>query len=391
MLICILGRQPGLGLAELEATLGSDSVQPVGGNYALVNCEPKDVPLQELGGTIKIAQIVSTIPSSNWGKVFRASLEQIPSYMMETSGETDHKLELGISTYGLYSSPKQISSLSFAIKKGLVAKGRSVHVVVGEEKALNSASIIHNDLTGKFGFEFLLIANAKQAYIARTLSVQDIESYSKRDFSRPKRDTKVGMLPPKLAQIMLNLAKVAPGLTVLDPFCGTGVVLMEAALKHARLEGSDINPEMVDCTKANLEWLSKEYSIDIDLQGLSNADATTQRWQSHFDRVVSETYLGPTISQLPGGEELKDIVDECNFIVTKFLSNLRPQLNSKSRCCIAVPAWNSPQGLIRLPVVGRLGGLGYERVKFLHADFEDMIYLRPDQIVGRELLVLTVK
>jgi hypothetical protein len=36
--------------------------------------------------------------------------------------------------------------------------------------------------------------------------VQDIDAYAERDFERPMRDAFVGMLPPKLAQIMLNLA-----------------------------------------------------------------------------------------------------------------------------------------------------------------------------------------
>lgn len=70
-----------------------------------------------------------------------------------------------------------------------------------------------------------------------------------RDYGRPARDARVGMLPPKLAQIMLNLSvKDEKSGTVLDPFCGTGVLLQEAALAGFDFIGSDIEPRMVEMT-----------------------------------------------------------------------------------------------------------------------------------------------
>ncbi len=390
LLICILGRQPGLSIAELESTVGPKSIQSVGKDYAIIDCDPDELLQQELGGVIKIAEIVTTIRSLKWGRVFSTASDKITRYMIGIAEGTDNKLELGLSAYGLFVTPRQISELSFAIKKKLKATGYSVHVSLSKELVLNSASVIHNGLTGRLGAEFLLVAGQQETYIARTLSVQDIDRYSKRDFSRPKRDTVVGMLPPKLAQMMLNLAKATPGRTVLDPFCGTGVVLMEAALKRTNIEGSDIDPKMIEYTKENLEWLSKEYGIEIDMKELVCTDATTHKWH-HVDCVVSETYLGRPLSYQPKSEALEQIVDECNALVTKFLNNLRPQLGPESRCCIAVPAWNSPKGLVHLPVVGQLDSLGYRRVEFLHTNFDQLVYRRPDQIVARELLVLTPK
>jgi tRNA G10 N-methylase Trm11 len=41
--------------------------------------------------------------------------------------------------------------------------------------------------------------------VAETIWVQDIESYTERDIDRDRSMT-VGMMPPKLAQIMINLA-----------------------------------------------------------------------------------------------------------------------------------------------------------------------------------------
>jgi tRNA G10 N-methylase Trm11 len=388
MLICILGRQPSLGLAELEAMVGPESVQPFGGDYAIIKGGPEVLSQQELGGTIKIAEIVTTIPSTKRNKVSFTALNEIVRIMSENQ---NHKLTFGLSAYDLSASPKQITGLSFAIKKKLKDKGHTARAILGDgSTALNSAQVIHNGLLGKSGAEFLLVSGSQETYLAKTLSVQDIDSYSRRDYDRPKRDTQVGMLPPKLAQIMLNLAKSGPDLTVLDPFCGTGVVLMEAALKHSKLEGSDINPKMIEYTKVNLDWLSKNYNLKIDIEKLISADATIHKW-GRFDCVVTETYLGPPIAYQPESKLLKTIVSDCNALVTKFLTNLRSQLSVKSRCCIAVPAWASPNGLIRLPVIDQLDKLGYNRVKFTHASFDQLIYHRPDQFVARELLVLTTK
>ncbi len=391
MLICVLGRQPGLSIAELEAAIGPDSIKSICSDCAIVNKDPADLSQRELGGVIKIAEVVFTIPSVQWGKIFAASVTEITNYMTGIAEQTGKKVALGLSTYGQFASPKKTSTLAFTIKKRLNEKGHSVNIVLGEDTDVSSASVIHSGLLGKGGAEFILVAGEKETYMAKTISVQDIESYSKRDLKRPKRDTVVGMLPPKLAQMMLNLAKVTPGSTVLDPFCGTGVVLMEAALKHAKIVGSDIEQKMIDYTKGNLEWLSKEYGVDTRKAELIRADATTHKWKNHFDCLVSETYLGPPLAYQPKEEVLNGAVKECNLIVTKFLTNLRQQLKPEIRCCIAVPAWATPEGLMHLPVIEQLDRLGYGRVKFLHTTNDQLIYRRPDQIVARELLVLTLK
>ena len=42
-------------------------------------------------------------------------------------------------------------------------------------------------------------------YLAYTLACQDIDSYTRRDTGK-SRDMAVGMMPPKLVQMMLNIA-----------------------------------------------------------------------------------------------------------------------------------------------------------------------------------------
>lgn len=90
--------------------------------------------------------------------------------------------------------------------------------------------------------------------IAETVWIQNIESYSQRDMDRD-RSMVVGMMPPKIAQIMINLAtKGDKTLTLWDPFCGLGTTLIEAFHGgHNFLKGSDLEVTMVQMTQKNME------------------------------------------------------------------------------------------------------------------------------------------
>ena len=390
MLICVLGRQPELGIAELEAVLGPGPIVRISEECVGIREPHGEVKQETLGGTIKTAKLIAIIPSTKRNRVYAESRSIIAGCLKEAAAASEHKISFGISAYGMRMGQNQLHKLSFDVKRDLGEAGVNVRVVVGKGSELSSAQILHNGLAGG-GCEFLMVEGKTRVYLARTVSVQDIESYSKRDYGRPRRDTKTGMLPPKLAQIMLNLAGASRMRNVLDPFCGTGVVLMEAALRNCRIMGGDLRAGMVEDTKTNLRWIGKEYSIKVDASRIECADATTKRWSERFDRVVSELYLGRQFASLPERETLERAMDECNVIATRFLTNLRRQIDPRVRCCIAVPAWSSPHGFIRLPVVYRLGDLGYERVEFVHADSKSLIYHRPDQVVARDLLVLRCK
>ena len=387
MTICILGRQPALGLAELESLFGFNALHPLNNQIVLVNEPLERIKHAHLGGTIKIAKPVTILPTQQWSHILDYCLTYLPEHL---SHLPPGKLTLGLSVYGLPVSLTQLQRSSLTLKKKLKATGRPIRIVPNTERTLNSAQVLHNKLDRELGIELLCIAGKNQTYIAQTTSIQDVESYSRRDFSRPRRDAFVGMLPPKLAQIMLNLAKPLPQATILDPFCGTGVVLMEAALQGYRLEGSDIEPKMVTYTRENLQWLEETYHLTPVVKELTVADATTHQWRK-ADSVVCETYLGQPLSGIPKPEKLQTIRQNCDTIIRKFLTNLHHQLKPGARCTIAVPAWNVNNRFLHLPLLDDLKKMGYNRVSFSCTPSEELLYYRPEQIVARELLVLTRK
>jgi tRNA (guanine10-N2)-dimethyltransferase len=392
--LCILGRQPDLGLAELESLYGASAVSRIGHDAALVHAALTAESLARLGGTVKLAHVVDDLPTTQLSDLIAYLRTALPNRLnFEGSG----KLNVGLSTYGLIITPPKLLAAGLELKKALrQSTGRSVRLVSSKDELhLNSPQIIHNQLDTT-GYEILLVASDNHVLVARTFAEQDIAAYTHRDQERPKRDAKVGMLPPKLAQIIVNLAVAtmhpSADTIVLDPFCGTGVILQEASLMGFGVAGSDLEPRMVSFAKDNLAWLSSTFGTTVALQQLAQGDATSFVWTPAPQFVACETYLGRPFTARPTPEILAQTASEVNLILRKFLQNIHGQLKPGSRLCVAVPAWQTaPDTFRHLPLIDQISDLGYNRVSFEHVLDSQLLYYREDQYTARELLVLTRK
>lgn len=96
-------------------------------------------------------------------------------------------------------------------------------------------------------------------------------------------------LDTKLARAMVNLAGVRAGSTVLDPFCGTGGILIEAAHLGLKVLGSDLEWNMVEGCRQNLEHYGVRDAVvqkaDIGEAGLLVGERTV-------DAVVTDLPYG---------------------------------------------------------------------------------------------------
>jgi tRNA (guanine10-N2)-dimethyltransferase len=72
-----------------------------------------------------------------------------------------------------------------------------------------------------------------------------------------------GSMAPLDARAFVNIAGAGPGTTVLDPMCGTGGVLLEAALVGSRVVGADAQWKMVRGSRTNLDALAPEATWDV--------------------------------------------------------------------------------------------------------------------------------
>tara|TARA_Y100001933_G_C18930745_1_gene535213 strand:- start:31 stop:1062 length:1032 start_codon:yes stop_codon:yes gene_type:complete len=78
---------------------------------------------------------------------------------------------------------------------------------------------------------------------------------NKRPFFRPVS------IEPRIARAAVNIACGDKSGLVIDPMCGTGGIIIEAALSHRKALGIDFDPVMVEGTKQNLEWAGLEAEV----------------------------------------------------------------------------------------------------------------------------------
>jgi len=390
--LLILGRQPALGLAELESLYGSTKVQAAGEQAALLDMPASEIDFRRLGGSVKLCKVLTTLDGTNWGQAERYLTKAAPEHAALLP---EGKMQIGLSAYGFNESAQRVLATGLSLKKSLKKAGKSVRLTPNQEPALSSAQVAHNHLTGPTGWELILVAHGSKTILAQTTDVQNIDSYTLRDRGRPKRDARVGMLPPKLAQTIINLAvgdAASTGKTVLDPFCGTGVVLQEALLMGFSVYGTDLEPRMIDYSGENLDWLDAQFELPEADMRIEQGDATNHRWDPTPDFVACETYLGRPFTTAPLSNVLAQNITDCNLIIKKFLQNVHSQLAAGARLCVAVPAWQVHKNEFKhLPLIDQISDLGYNLVKFEHVRDDQLLYYREDQVVARELLVITRK
>lgn len=389
MIVFVLGRQPEISLAELQAVY-HQTPKLLAGHLAGLDIEQETAlaTAKDLGSIVKVAELISDS--------FTLDDDSTVRLAHRLFGQTTGKVTLGVSYYGSSDKSKLAANFSQAMRASLEQSGHSVRLVPSEQAALSTATVLHNKLAiGNPKKVELLLAPAPGSHrlvVAKTIYVQDIGAYTLRDRGRPRRDTRNGMLPTKLAQTMINLARGACQLTqptnLLDPFCGTGVILQEAGLMGLTAYGSDNNPRMIDYTQTNLDWLARRYQL-ASRPRLTIADATDFSWQQwltpdRLELIASETYLGRPYTDPPHLSELKSNLHDCNVIIGKFIANLSPQLPNGTGICLGVPAWYIRDHIHHLPCLAELPGHKLRSV----TTGANLIYHRPDQIVGRELLVL---
>ena len=381
MYCAIIGREKNLAYAELESVVGNFekiNLQSVVFDYDNI----EQININRFGTVIKLAEVVKTIPkSSDLNHEVSNTLKEI------VQSRKISNLDFGISVYGQKIPYKIYKKLLISSKKLLKRDGTKARFVESNECILNAAQIKHNKLNSS-GIEMLLLYSDDQIILATTYAVQDIDSYSKRDYGRPCRDMKVGMFPPKLAQSMINIGTIQADSIIYDPFCGSGIVLQESLLQDIEVWGSDISAKMIKCSNSNLEWLNHNYTISQRYK-VFTADATklailpTQKYH-----IVTEGFLGRPLGTIPLKDDLNREKHELSAIYLDFLKNTKNNPNQPENIVLTLPCWKQKDGLEHLNIIDQIQKLGYTIKQFQSVDYDKIIYKRPNQIVGRQILVL---
>ena len=133
-------------------------------------------------------------------------------------------------------------------------------------------------------------------------------------------------LTPLLARGLVNLAACPPGGRILDPFCGTGALLIEAGNLGYRVIAADKDSRMVKGTLTNLA----HFSLDPAALTQTDIDGLAAALEDHFpvDAIVTDPPYGRASST--HGEEAEQVVERA------FLA-LRPLVRPGGRLVLMLP------------------------------------------------------
>lgn len=399
----VLGRESELSLAELTQVLRADNTwfEAIAGSNELAVFDVSEFTTETFhrcGGLIKFG------PAKEYA---RPDLDQQVQALVESRLPKQGRLTFGISVYPaspdvtrkvLADVQEQMRLLGMTIKSNLKARGMSVRfVMAGDEPQLSSVTVDKNKLTSEKGIEVLVGFDLKTVWVGATQAVQDYEAFAHRDMNRPKRDDVAGMLPPKLARTMINLAGVRLNQqsVVLDPFCGSGTVMQEALVLGAgKVLGSDASDTAVSAAQANMEWLHTQMPLlgEARVEQVDVSDIGTWLPEGFVDLAVTEPFLGDPVRKAIRKEEAIKRQAELSELYDKAFESLARVVKPNGRLVMIFPVLDDR----RIPLPPAMG----KRWRVLTPWIDvftttskrgGLDYQRPGQRVAREIFLLERK
>ncbi len=395
--IFVLGKATDLCTQELETVLSQKNLvfKTLYSSDQIYHLEAENqiekILMLELGGVIKMARVFGQFDVT----VNLTTL--IADYLRKTSV---NKVTFGLSLYGQNKSlGRNLLAMAKEIKKNLTKDLHSCRFVLGkEDNVLSSVQITKQKVT-----EIIISCENDKLILAGTETVQDFEDWNKRDYSRPQSDPKSGMLPPKVARMMVNIgrSKISAfvrlsrtsadkddrGLNqkiLLDPFCGMGTILQEGLNLGFKVIGSDQDEQVVLKAKKNLEWFCKEYQVlSSKYQVLrARAEQISQKLPSGFlvDAIVTEPYLGPNREPKTG---IEDIIDGLSRLYLGCFNDWKKILKDNGLIVIAFPSFfiKGREHFVSR-AIDKIAILGYS------IETGPLPYFRPQALVRRNIYVL---
>lgn len=370
----IFGRTPKLAFLEIRAFFPeAELVTPEIAKIHTSDALKADHWIGVLGGTIKIAE-------------FKQNVSSLDAMSMTSviDRDSDHRT-FGVSIYGTIALPKNLLS---DMKQLLEQDGQTVRYVTPHDGQQLTSVVLDK----KQVYEIDVIQDGGTYQLAHTIAVQEYESWNDRDRGRPAADAKSGMLPIKVARMIVNISIGRPlnsqdtnQKTIYDPFCGMGSVLSEGYVMGARVLGSDVVEEVVEKCKKNMDWIESKFP---DSRGsvakIFNSDAvhaskTIAPRSVHA--IITEPFMGSTsiVNDMHiNPEKVKNIIKGLEKLYIGCLKDWKDILAPSGIVFIALPSYKIAHRVYFVKkVVDMCESLGYTIVD------GPIQYSRPNAIVHR--------
>ena len=337
--------------------------------------------LGSLGGCFKVGRVIEEIERHvvqgafpKRGKIDKKKRNSLQDCLWVSriwKRPANQRIRFGVSTYPMFGKESDIDLRKFTlgmdewIKKQLKEKRakRVAYYAYDEEDrrdpdrpntALWPGTIARHNLLSPPNAEILAALMQTKLYLAKTIAVYDSELQRYRDESRPYVEAEIST-SPKICRTLLTLAGARTGDRILDPFCGTGTLLMEAAMLGMRCIGVDIDGNAVEGARSNLKWMGVDFGERLDFKVIrGDARNVADLVKETIDAIAFEPELGPVNVQKPDRQMAEKVLETLKELYRDVLISLDSCLKSGGRIAMTVPAINSTEGKISLDVEAML-------------------------------------
>ena len=318
------------------------------------------------------------------------------STILEDWLDSEWKFKYWIS---IFWEKQNIKTILMNQKKEFKGQWVSSRFVNKDFKNLSSAQILWEKLV-KTATDYTFIYSKDQRYFWKSIWVQDIYNYSKRDWQKD-RDMQTGMLPPKLCQMMINLSW---GKTIYDPFVWLGTVLIESILMwNKEVYWSDLSQIMVDTTTSNINWFLNRENIQLknveviklNSKFIHESDILLNK---DIDSIITEWYLGEMMTQKNiSMDRINKQKESLSELYDRFFTWLK-EINYNWNLVICFPYWEMKWKTIFFTEIYdilekycKIESLFPSEYIISTTDNWSLLYKREKQLVWREIFKLKMK
>lgn len=406
-----LGREWKLSLAELFSIFGEPHYHSHSEEIAVFHVEKTPEEMREIfasiGGSIRLIELISETDEKRFPTDVISEIR---------AHEKEGKMNFALGAYGL---EYRLSDIGLRIKKTLSDEGVSARLVNRENSNIVSA-VFKTEKLGKTWLEYNIIKMGELYHLGVTLACQDIDAYTRRDTGK-SRDMAVGMMPPKLVDMMIHLANASDTKKCLyDPFSWLGTTLIEGLnMGYTSLMGSDISPDMVRASRSSVDTFVAEESIwherirkawgtprkDFRNLSIDIFELDASRILRHFEKrklentiIVSEGYLGEIMQKKDITlDRVKSERAKLMRIYDSFFHGLQ-NLDFDGTIVMTFPFWDIHGTYSYFTeIYDVIEDSGFTIVSLLPPRMElstrkwSLLYKRPGQNVGREVIKIVRK
>jgi len=299
--------------------------------------------IQDLAGIHKCAPF--TLVENGEPPDLKDSIDEVTQYLEEKSN-------FSLSSYGLTDDDhdRLVRSLLDGFRSNQLKK---IRLLRPRDRELQSDEIL-----ARRALDMICFPYHGRIGLGPTVWVPDAASMRRRGTARPSPHPDIS-LSPRLAKVLLNLAGLTPGQTVLDPFCGSGTILVEAQVRSLRCLGLDSSASRVQETRKNLQWLgvrARDAGYDIRKGEAKNLGLFLRG--TKVDAVVTEPVLLPRLNARPKTTTAREMIAKAGEIYSQALAAMANALRPEGRIVVVVPTILTMDGEeVTLTLEGRRLGL----------------------------------